>query len=99
MTNAVQVRTAANVMFPDGVVSPQEAADREAAKLIDVTMVVHGPKFIIPELRRVAEVLWGTEVDPRNFHRVWTHHKLLRKTGEQRIYRGHLSDLYTPRET
>ena len=32
------------------------------------------PEFTVAQLRRVYEVVWGTTLDPRNFHRKVTGH-------------------------
>jgi 8-oxo-dGTP diphosphatase len=38
--------------------------------------------FTVAELRRVYEIMWGTQLDPRNFHRKLTSTDFLEPTGE-----------------
>ena len=48
-----------------------DGLERARAKL-EYTPLGHGvlrSEFTVAELRRVYEVVWGTELDPRNFHR------------------------------
>ena len=66
------------------------------------------PEFTVAELRRVYEIVWGTALDARNFHRKVTGtHGFLLPTGRttvnsdggrpaQLYTRGHLSTLYPP---
>ncbi|WP_374454242.1 NUDIX domain-containing protein [Nocardioides sp.] len=65
------------------------------------------PEFTVSELRRVYEVVWGVEVDPRNFHRKVTRTEgFLEPTGATttrdggrpaRLYRvGSLTHLHPP---
>ena len=65
------------------------------------------PEFTVSELRRVYEVVWGTRLDPRNFHRkatktagflVPTDHTTTRDGGRPaRLYRaGSIKLLYPP---
>jgi 8-oxo-dGTP diphosphatase len=65
------------------------------------------PEFTVSELRRVYEVVWGTQLDPRNFHRkatktdgflVPTDHTTTRDGGRPaRLYRtGSIKLLYPP---
>lgn len=65
------------------------------------------PEFTISELRRVYEVVWGTELDTRNFHRKATKTEgFVEATGRTttrdggrpaRLYRaGHATTLYPP---
>lgn len=48
-----------------------DGLERARAKLEYSTLgtAFCGPQFTVAELRRVYEVVWGTPVDPRNFHR------------------------------
>lgn len=48
-----------------------DAVDRARAKLEYTTLAAAfcGPEFTISELRRVYEIVWSEELDPRNFHR------------------------------
>lgn len=65
------------------------------------------PEFTVSELRRVYEVVWGTHLDPRNFHRkatktegflIPTDHTTTRDGGRPaRLYRtGSIKLLYPP---
>ena len=65
------------------------------------------PEFTVSELRRVYEVVWGTNLDPRNFHRkatktecflIPTDHTTNRDGGRPaRLYRaGSIKLLYPP---
>jgi len=65
------------------------------------------PEFTVSELRRVYEVVWGTRLDPRNFHRkatktdgflIPTDHTTTRDGGRPaRLYRaGSIKLLYPP---
>jgi ADP-ribose pyrophosphatase YjhB (NUDIX family) len=52
-------------------------------------------EFTIAELRRVYEIVWGTELDPRNFHRKVTGTKgFVVDTGKLRVERGRPAQLY-----
>jgi 8-oxo-dGTP diphosphatase len=48
-----------------------DGVERARAKLEYTPLATSfcGEEFTIAELRRVYEVVWGTELDPRNFHR------------------------------
>jgi 8-oxo-dGTP diphosphatase len=39
-------------------------------------------EFTVAELRRIYEIVWGTQLDPRNFHRKLTSTEFLEATGE-----------------
>jgi 8-oxo-dGTP diphosphatase len=64
------------------------------------------PEFTVSELRRVYEVVWGTQLDPRNFHRkatktegflVPTDHTTTRDGGRPaRLYRAGSNKLLYP---
>ena len=52
-------------------------------------------EFTIAELRRVYEIVWGTELDPRNFHRKVTGTKgFVVDTKKRRVERGRPAQLY-----
>jgi ADP-ribose pyrophosphatase YjhB (NUDIX family) len=52
-------------------------------------------EFTIAELRRVYEIVWGTELDPRNFHRKVTGTEgFVVDTGRQRVERGRPAQLH-----
>jgi 8-oxo-dGTP diphosphatase len=56
------------------------------------------PEFTIAELRAVYEAVWGTELDPRNFHRkVTTTDGFVRSTGRRRAQAvGRPAELFQP---
>lgn len=52
-------------------------------------------EFTIAELRRVYEIVWGTELDPRNFHRKVTGTKgFVLDTKKRRVERGRPAQVY-----
>jgi 8-oxo-dGTP diphosphatase len=52
-------------------------------------------EFTIAELRRVYEIVWGTELDPRNFHRKVTGTKgFVVDTKKRRVERGRPAKVY-----
>ena len=52
----------------------RDGVERARAKLEYTTLATSfcPPEFTIAELRRVYDVVWGVELDPRNFHRKCT---------------------------
>ncbi|TWP34418.1 NUDIX hydrolase [Leekyejoonella antrihumi] len=47
-----------------------------------IATVLCGPEFTVAELRRTYEIMWGQELDPRNFHRKVTNAEdFIRPTG------------------
>lgn len=52
-------------------------------------------EFTIAELRRVYEIVWGTELDPRNFHRKVTGTRgFVVDTRKRRVERGRPAQVY-----
>jgi 8-oxo-dGTP diphosphatase len=49
----------------------KDGVERARAKLeySPLATAFCGPEFTVGELRAVYEAVWGTEIDPRNFHR------------------------------
>ena len=45
-------------------------------------------EFTVAELRRIYEIVWGTQLDPRNFHRKLTATEFLEPTGDTTIRNG-----------
>ena len=86
-----------------------DAVDRARSKLEYTTLATAfcNPEFTISELRRVYEIVWSEELDPRNFHRKVTGTSgFLEPTGETtnrdggrpaRLYRvGSVTTLHPP---
>jgi 8-oxo-dGTP diphosphatase len=69
----------------------RDAVERARGKLEYTTLATAfcPPVFSVTELRRVYEIVWGQELDPRNFHRKVTSVKdFLIPTGEQTTRHG-----------
>jgi 8-oxo-dGTP diphosphatase len=63
----------------------QDGVERAGAKLEYTSLAAAfcRDEFTVAELRRVYEIVWGTSLDPRNFHRKVTGaHNFLIETGE-----------------
>jgi 8-oxo-dGTP diphosphatase len=45
-------------------------------------------EFTVAELRRIYEIVWGTQLDPRNFHRKLTATEFLEATGDTTVRNG-----------
>ncbi|MGH3212588.1 MAG: NUDIX hydrolase [Trebonia sp.] len=45
-------------------------------------------EFTVAELRRIYEIVWGTQLDPRNFHRKLTATEFLEPTGDATVRNG-----------
>ena len=61
-----------------------DAVERARAKL-EYTILATAfceADFTVAELRRIYEIMWGTELDPRNFHRKITSTDFLELTGQ-----------------
>ena len=53
------------------------------------------PEFTIAELRRVYEIVWGSELDPRNFHRKVTSTRgFVVNTKRRRVERGRPAQVF-----
>jgi 8-oxo-dGTP diphosphatase len=61
-----------------------DAVERTRAKLEYTTLATAfcEADFTVAELRRIYEIVWGTEIDPRNFHRKLTSTDFLEPTGQ-----------------
>ena len=63
----------------------QDGVERARSKLEYTSLAAAfcRDEFTVAELRRVYEIVWGTSLDPRNFHRKVTGaHNFLVETGE-----------------
>jgi 8-oxo-dGTP diphosphatase len=80
-----------------------DAVERARAKLeyTNLGTAFCAPEFTIAELRRVYEIVWGVDVDPRNFHRkVTSSAGLLEPTGSTTTRDGgRPAQLYRPGPT
>ena len=61
-----------------------DAVERARSKLAYTTLAQAfcQDDFTVAELRRIYEIMWGTQLDPRNFHRKLTSTNFLEPTGE-----------------
>lgn len=61
-----------------------DAVERARSKLEYTTLATAfcEAEFTVAELRRIYEIVWGTELDPRNFHRKLTSTDFLERTGK-----------------
>jgi 8-oxo-dGTP diphosphatase len=69
----------------------RDAVERARAKLEYTTRATAfcAPEFSVTELRQVYEIVWGQELDPRNFHRkVTSVEDFLVPTGQQTTRHG-----------
>lgn len=69
----------------------RDAVERARAKLEYTTLATAfcAPVFSVTELRQVYEIVWGQELDPRNFHRkVTSVEDFLVATGQQTTRHG-----------
>lgn len=69
----------------------KDAVERARSKLEYTTLATAfcAPVFSVTELRQVYEIVWGRQLDPRNFHRkVTSVEDFLVPTGEQTIRHG-----------
>lgn len=68
-----------------------DAVERARSKLeyTNLATAFCPPVFTVSELRNVYEIVWGLQLDPRNFHRkVTSVEKFLEPTGEQSAKNG-----------
>ena len=75
----------------------QDGMERARAKLeyTPLAAAFCGPAFTVAELRRVYEIVWGTPLDPRNFHRKVTGAEgFLVETGSASSSGGRPAQLY-----
>jgi 8-oxo-dGTP diphosphatase len=75
----------------------QDGVERARAKLEYTSLgaAFCGAEFTIAELRRVYEIVWGTPLDPRNFHRKVTGaERFLVETGSASSSGGRPAQLY-----
>lgn len=68
---AARVLRADTVLAFDHKMIVERAVERARGKLEYTPLGASfcGPEFTVAELRRVYEIVWGQELDPRNFHR------------------------------
>ena len=78
----------------DKLETPEQAATRARKVFITAAALLLDEEFTIPDLRRVAEALWGSDLDVRNFHRQWSESALLERTGGLHRGRGRPAEIY-----
>jgi 8-oxo-dGTP diphosphatase len=78
-----------------------DGVERAQAKLEYTTLATAfcPADFTVAELRRIYEIVWGDQLDPRNFHRKLTSTDFLEPTGETTTrYGGRPAALYRVRQ-
>jgi 8-oxo-dGTP diphosphatase len=95
--DVVQLLSARSSLAFDHAEILRDGLDRARSKLeyTPLATAFCPREFTIAELRKVYEIVWGTELDPRNFHRkVTSTEGFVVDTKKRRVERGRPAQIY-----
>jgi 8-oxo-dGTP diphosphatase len=95
--DVVQLMSARSALAFDHARILRDGLDRARSKLeyTPLATAFCPREFTIAELRKVYEIVWGTELDPRNFHRkVTSTEGFVVDTKKRRVERGRPAQIY-----